>query len=77
VLQVEQLAQPFRRLGADRRGAARIGSDDGAGLGLSIVAAVAAAHGGTLDLSARAEGGLRVGISLPLASAGATAGVPA
>jgi signal transduction histidine kinase len=60
--QVAQLAQPFRRLGADRTG-----SDRGAGLGLSIVAAIAAAHGGTLDLRARPEGGLRVGIGLPLA----------
>src|SRR5580692_1227080 len=39
--QVAQLAQPFRRLGADRTG-----SDRGAGLGLSIVAAIAAAQGG-------------------------------
>jgi signal transduction histidine kinase len=60
--QVAQLTQPFRRLGADR-----IGSDHGAGLGLSIVAAIAAAHGGTLDLHARPEGGLRVGVSLPQA----------
>jgi signal transduction histidine kinase len=60
--QVDQLAHPFRRLGADRTG-----SDGGAGLGLSIVAAVAAAHGGTLGLHARAEGGLRVSITLPAA----------
>lgn len=60
--QVAQLAQPFRRLGEDRTG-----SDGGAGLGLSIVAAIAAAHGGALDLQARPEGGLRVSISLPLA----------
>jgi signal transduction histidine kinase len=60
--QVAQLTQPFRRLGADRTG-----SDHGAGLGLSIVAAIAAAHGGTLDLHARPEGGLRVSISLPQA----------
>jgi len=65
--QVAQLAQPFRRLGADRTG-----TGNGAGLGLSIVAAIAEAHGGTLDLAARPEGGLRVGISLPSA-----AGVPA
>jgi signal transduction histidine kinase len=70
--QVAQLAQPFRRLGADRTG-----SDSGAGLGLSIVAAIAAAHGGTLDLRARAEGGLRVSIGLPLAVQAAPAGVPA
>jgi signal transduction histidine kinase len=61
--QVTQLAQPFRRLGAERTG-----SDSGAGLGLSIVAAIAAAHGGTLDLHGRAEGGLRVSIALPLAA---------
>jgi hypothetical protein len=70
--QVDQLAQPFRRLGADRTG-----SDSGAGLGLSIVAAIAAAHGGTLDMQARAGGGLRVSIGLPLAAHAAQAGVPA
>jgi signal transduction histidine kinase len=70
--QVAQLAQPFRRLGADRTG-----SDTGAGLGLSIVAAIAAAHGGTLDLHARAEGGLRVSIGLPLAAQAIRAGVRA
>jgi signal transduction histidine kinase len=58
--QVAQLAQPFRRLGADRTS-----SDGGTGLGLSIVAAIASAHGGTLELRARSEGGLRVGIALP------------
>jgi signal transduction histidine kinase len=62
--QVDRLARPFRRLGADR-----IGSDRGAGLGLSIVAAIAEAHGGTLDFSARAEGGLRVDVTLPVARA--------
>ena len=60
---VAQLAQPFKRLSQDR-----IGSHDGHGLGLSIVAAVAAAHGGQLDLHAPAEGGLRVGITLSAAS---------
>ena len=39
--QVATLFEPFRRPGADRTG-----SDRGAGLGLSIVKAVAAAHGG-------------------------------
>ncbi|MEU4232199.1 HAMP domain-containing sensor histidine kinase [Nonomuraea sp. NPDC026600] len=62
--QVARLAQPFQRLGTDRTG-----SGNGSGLGLSIVAAIAAAHGGGLDLRARPEGGLRVAISLPLASA--------
>ncbi|MFG2128676.1 sensor histidine kinase [Streptomyces sp. NPDC048751] len=59
--QVAQLAHPFRRLGAERTGG---GSGAGSGLGLSIVAAVAYAHGGTLDLHARAEGGLRVTVTL-------------
>jgi len=59
--EVSQLAQPFRRLGADR-----VGSDRGSGLGLSIVSAIAAAHAGSLDLLARPEGGLRVVITLPL-----------
>jgi hypothetical protein len=69
--QVGQLAQPFRRLRADRTG-----SDDGAGLGLSIVAAIASAHRGTLDLQARPGGGLRVAITLPLATEAVPAGVP-
>ncbi|MEV1171931.1 HAMP domain-containing sensor histidine kinase [Nonomuraea sp. NPDC049784] len=68
--QVDRLAQPFQRLGADRTH-----SGSGSGLGLSIVAAIAAAHGGTLDLRARPEGGLRAAISLPLAAV--PAGVPA
>jgi signal transduction histidine kinase len=70
--QVDQLGQPFRRLGADRTG-----SDTGSGLGLSIVAAIAAAHLGTLDLRARPEGGLRVTIWLPLAPQPARVGAPA
>jgi signal transduction histidine kinase len=60
---VDQLAQPFVRLGQDRTN-----PDDGHGLGLSIVAAIAAAHGGRLDPRARPEGGLRVRITLPLAT---------
>jgi signal transduction histidine kinase len=69
---VRDLAQPFRRLAADR-----IGSRNGVGLGLSIVAAIAVAHGGTLQLNARAEGGLRVEIDLPAVAAKAVAGEPA
>ncbi len=66
--QVRELSQPFRRIGADRTG-----SDRGSGLGLSIVAAIAEAHGGSLDLQARPGGGLRVDIQLP-AVAGVSAG---
>ncbi|WP_433330851.1 sensor histidine kinase [Spirillospora sp. CA-294931] len=58
--QVAQLAQPFHRLGADRTG-----SDTGVGLGLSIVAAIAATHNGTLTLTARPEGGLKATVTLP------------
>ncbi|WP_433261284.1 sensor histidine kinase [Actinosynnema sp. CS-041913] len=56
---VDRLARPFERLGGERTGSS--------GLGLSIVAAVAAAHGGRLALLARPEGGLRVSITLPTA----------
>ena len=65
---VAQLAQPFRRLGVERTG-----SQNGHGLGLSIVAAVADAHGGELELHARPQGGLRVQITLPAAIATPTA----
>ncbi len=70
--QVAELSQPFRRLEADR-----IGTDKGSGLGLSIVAAIAEAHGGTLDLRARPGGGLRVCVDLPAAAATTSAAVPA
>ena len=69
--QVAELAQPFRRLGADRTG-----SDDGAGLGLSIVAAIADAHHGSLDLRRPARGGLRVAVTLPLAARASPPGSP-
>ncbi|MGH2947839.1 MAG: HAMP domain-containing sensor histidine kinase [Solirubrobacteraceae bacterium] len=62
---VQELAQPFRRLGAERTG-----SENGVGLGLSIVAAIAAAHDGELALHARPQGGLRVAIALPCAPTG-------
>jgi signal transduction histidine kinase len=67
--QVSRLAHPFHRLGTERTGNAH-----GSGLGLSIVSAIAATHGGHLDLRARPEGGLRVAITLPLTTA--AAGVP-
>jgi signal transduction histidine kinase len=58
--QVAGLLEPFRRLGTARTG------DRGAGLGLSIVAAIARAHGGTLTLHPRTEGGLDVRVALPV-----------
>jgi signal transduction histidine kinase len=66
---VKELAQPFRRLGADRTG-----SDRGTGLGLSIVESIAEVHSGTLDLHALSDGGIRVVIALPLAVAPAAGG---
>ena len=60
--EVQELAQPFRRLGAERTG-----SDTGTGLGLSIIASIAEVHGGSLELHAGSGGGLRVAIALPLA----------
>jgi signal transduction histidine kinase len=64
---VAGLAEPFRRLTPDRTRA-----PDGHGLGLSIVAAVAAAHGGALELQARDEGGLRARVCLPAATSTST-----
>jgi signal transduction histidine kinase len=66
---VTTLTQPFRRLGTDRTGPA-----GGTGLGLSITEAIAAAHGGTLHLHARQDGGLQAVIDLPAA---ASTGPPA
>lgn len=69
--QVRHLTQPFRRIGADRTG-----SDGGAGLGLAIVSSIVEVHGGSLDLTALTDGGLRVAITLPSA-ARTSVGVPA
>ncbi len=68
--QVKQLTQPFRRIGAERTR-----SDDGSGLGLAIVSSIVEVHGGTLELQALTNGGLRVTITLPLAVR-AAAGAP-
>jgi signal transduction histidine kinase len=54
------LTEPFRRLGTARTG-------DGLGLGLSIAAAIAQAHGGRLAIDPLEQGGLRVSIALPAA----------
>jgi signal transduction histidine kinase len=54
-----RLKQPFQRLAADRAN-----GGDGRGLGLSIVTAIVTAHGGTLNLDARPEGGLRARVEL-------------
>jgi len=59
---VATLAEPFQR---DTK---RIRTDHaGVGLGLAIVKSITQAHDGTLSLTARAAGGLRVTVQLPAA----------
>lgn len=59
---VSMLAEPFQR------GTERIRADHaGVGLGLAIVNSIAQAHEGTLNLTNRAAGGLRVTVQLPAA----------
>jgi signal transduction histidine kinase len=60
--EVARLLRPFQRLAADR-------TADGLGLGLSIVVAVATAHGARLTVEPRAGGGLEVTVSFPAPSA--------
>ena len=55
-----RLLEPFERGGRARDGR-------GSGLGLSIVRAVAEAHGGKVALAPRPQGGLAVDVVLPLA----------
>jgi signal transduction histidine kinase len=70
--EVEALFEPFRRLRrersaptADAVGDATAGRPRGAGIGLSIVRAVATAHGGTVQAAALPEGGLAITVTLP------------
>ncbi|MFZ1880235.1 MAG: HAMP domain-containing sensor histidine kinase [Gaiellaceae bacterium] len=59
---VATLAEPFQR------GTKRIRTDHaGVGLGLAIVKSITHAHDGTLTLTPRAAGGLRVRVQLPAA----------
>jgi signal transduction histidine kinase len=62
---LKALLEPFRRGGGVA--AARPGS----GLGLAVVAEVAASHGGTIELQRRGEGGTRAVVQFPLPSVGA------
>jgi two-component system sensor histidine kinase VanS len=60
---VATLAEPFQR------GSRRIRTDHaGIGLGLAIVMSITHAHGGTLTLTPRDDGGLRVTVQLPAAA---------
>ena len=59
---VAHLTEPFRRAGTQRV------QSEGLGLGLSIVQAIVAAHGGSLSLGARVGGGLDAVVAFPAAS---------
>jgi signal transduction histidine kinase len=67
--EIQRLFQPFQRLGAARTGH----NNSGHGLGLSIVQAIAGAHGAELAARPRSEGGLTIVLSFPPAT-GADAG---
>jgi len=58
--EIGRLLQPFQRAGPDRAGYAA-----GLGVGLSVVAAIATAHGAHLNISARQDGGLTVEVFFP------------
>jgi signal transduction histidine kinase len=68
--EVSRLLQPFQRLST-----ARGHYENGHGLGLSIVAAIADSHGATLNACARPEGGLDIKISFPPSTAAAVSTV--
>jgi signal transduction histidine kinase len=62
--ELASLMRPFQRLGIDRTW-----HGDGHGLGLSIVEAIATAHGATLTVRPQATGGLHVEVKFPATSA--------
>jgi signal transduction histidine kinase len=69
---VTRLLEPFQRHGTDRTD-----HSDGLGLGLSIVTAIATAHGATLAARAQPEGGLVLEVEfLSVAGGGPANGIP-
>jgi signal transduction histidine kinase len=65
--QVSRLLEPFQRAAPDRTV-----SPNGLGLGLSIVADIAQAHGATLEVLPKPEGGLSVAVTFPADQASAS-----
>jgi signal transduction histidine kinase len=63
--ELEHIFEPFRRV----KGKERTRSDKGVGLGLSIVRSVVRAHGGTIEATARPEGGLDMRVRIPVGPA--------
>ena len=61
--EIERLLQPFQRLTPDR-----VGHQHGLGLGLSIVAAVTAAHDAAIDVHPGEHGGLKIEVRFPPAA---------
>jgi len=61
--QAEAIFEPFRRLRADR-----VGSAQGAGLGLSIVRAIVHAHAGVVSAAPPPAGGVVITLQLPAVS---------
>ena len=70
---VDTLAEPFQR-GGKRIRTEHADLGVGVGLGLAIVKSITQAHDGTLTLSARDAGGLRVTVQLPAAPASRSSG---
>ncbi|MDH6131474.1 two-component system sensor histidine kinase VanS [Kitasatospora sp. MAA4] len=71
--QLDQLFEPFHRGRHTRHSAGAGDAPDGAGLGLSIVRAVALAHGGLVEAVVRPGGGLTIALRLPARSTSSTA----
>jgi signal transduction histidine kinase len=57
---IHRILQPFQRLGPDRTS-----HDEGLGLGLSIVQAIADAHDAALTLRPKPGGGLHIEVRFP------------
>ena len=70
---VDTLAEPFQR-GGKRIRTEHADLGVGVGLGLAIVKSITQAHDGTLTLSVRDAGGLRVTVQLPAAPASRSSG---